>query len=208
MRCAATATDERRERQRHGEPRERRSAVRMRGRFRVGRRPALERSAARRHAPRMQWHAQPYVQDRVDDERLPPSDGVEQVLRQRPEHGAREAAEQRERGDRAPVGRAGHLVQRRERRVVQRGGHRDACERASPPGASTAPARSPACRTRARPAANPRLSTRRPPCASICRPTKGDAMPDRKSPAVKLPKSQRSPTPVSARIAAPSTAIV
>ena len=58
--------------------------------------------------------------------RQPRSDEAE--LRQRPEHGARKAAEERERGQRLAIGRAEVLRQRCEGRVVQRQSHRYATD--------------------------------------------------------------------------------
>ncbi len=141
------------------------------------------------------------VQPRVDEERRAPADRVEQELRQRPEHGAREAAEQRERSHRAAIGRAGDLVQRRERGIVQRGRHRDAGEQ--PTRASTVSGPCAKASTRARRRAEQRAGgrARAGRRARRCRDRRAEtAMPDRKRPAVKLPKSHRSPTPVSARI--------
>ncbi len=83
----------------------------------------------RRNEPRVQRQAHGDVEGRVDPERSAPAHAVEQPLRQRPEDRTGEAAEQRQRGHRAPIRRSGQLMQRGEGGVVQTGGHRDASQR-------------------------------------------------------------------------------
>ena len=131
-----------------------------------------------------------------------------QPQRQRPENGAGESAEQRERGDRAPIAGAADRVQHRERRIVERERHR---------GTGDDPSREQRRRTLRRREQRKgdrcrRTIRRRARCAhvpaSIQRPTAGEAAPETKSPAENAPNSSVSLTPRSARIAAPSTAIV
>ena len=78
------------------------------------------------HEPRVQRKAHDEVQRSVDPEGVAPSHDVLQPLRQRPEHGARESTEERQRGDGPPIRVTRELMQRGERRIIEARGHRDA----------------------------------------------------------------------------------
>ena len=168
------------------------------------RRPRGRRSL--RHAQEVQRQADDEVQCRIDDEREPPADRVQQALRQRPEHRAREAAEQRQRRDAAPIRRPGELVQRRERRVVQRGAHRHAGQQ--PAGEQRhGPCARPACAEASAPSTDPA----RAPAAAVRidrAADRGRQQPRHSEPGGEAAEQPTSPTPSSARIGGPSTAIV
>jgi hypothetical protein len=75
----------------------------------------------------MERQADHEVQHCVDRKCRAPAMRIEQELRQRPEHRAREAAKQRESGDGLAIRRSRDRVQRGERRIVQAARHRDSC---------------------------------------------------------------------------------
>src|SRR5207302_8655702 len=97
----------------------RQARLRRRFRWRDARLIARNESGVQR-----QTHGR--VKRGINSERAAPTDGVEQILRQRPKDGAGEAAEQRQRGDCTPVRDAGDSVQRRKRWIVETGRARGA----------------------------------------------------------------------------------
>ena len=73
----------------------------------------------------MQWGADQQVQQTQYQQRALPTAHLHQPLRQRPEHRAGKASEERQRRDRFALALFEHLRQHRKGRVVQRGGHDD-----------------------------------------------------------------------------------
>ncbi len=120
--------DERCRRERRCEPRKRRARPRIRH-FRRQAGDCRAIPCARRSARnRCQVHGQADddVERRERSECRAPSPPLLQRQGKRPEHRAREPAEERERRDRAPIERPAHDMERRERRVVERERHRGA----------------------------------------------------------------------------------
>ena len=119
------------QRERRSEPREdRRMTNRLACCTTIGIGVGVSGPCSRKHQP-VDRHAHEQVERSKYAECRAPARRVEQELRERPEHGARESAEERQRRHGLPIGGAGDSMQRGKCRIVEAACHRETGEHES-----------------------------------------------------------------------------